>query len=323
VVAVGALFRAGVLLNRGDALERLADVDTIVFDKTGTLTLPEPEVANAADIDAQTLSLAGRLALGSRHPLAVALAKAVAAREPLPAVIEQAGQGVLSVVDGQPLKLGSPDFCDAPAQAAAVNAKYPDASVIAFAQGRTRVVFAFRQRLREDAATVVGGLKRAGYRVAILSGDRKESVADVAAALSIDAWQAALSPADKIARIEAMRKAGQRVLMVGDGLNDAPSLAAANVSMSPVSATHLAQAAADAIFLGDRLEPVATALKLSRRAFTVMKQNLLLAVIYNAIALPVAIAGVVTPLIAAAAMSGSSILVTANALRARAGARQA
>ena len=122
VVAVGALFRAGVLLNRGDALERLAEVDTIVFDKTGTLTLPEPEVANAATIDGQTLSLAGRLALGSRHPLAVALAKAVGAREPLPAVVEQAGRGVLSVVDGQPLRLGSPEFCDAQAQTAEVNA---------------------------------------------------------------------------------------------------------------------------------------------------------------------------------------------------------
>jgi P-type Cu2+ transporter len=318
VVAVGALFRAGVLLNRGDALERFAAVDTVVFDKTGTLSLPEPEVANAAGIDAQTLNLAGRLALGSRHPLAVALAKAVGAREPLPAVVEQAGRGVLSVVDGQPLKLGSPDFCDARTQTAEVNAAYPDASVIAFSQGKTRVVFAFRQRLREDAAAVIGGLKQAGYRVAILSGDRKEAVADVAASLSIDAWQSGLSPAEKIARIEDMRKAGQRVLMVGDGLNDAPSLAAANVSMSPVSATHLAQAAADAIFLGERLEPVATALRLSRRAFMVMKQNLWLAVIYNAVALPVAIAGLVTPLIAAAAMSGSSILVTANALRARA-----
>jgi Cu2+-exporting ATPase len=318
VVAVGALFRAGVLLNRGDALERFAAVDTVVFDKTGTLTLPESEIANIAEIDAPTLSLAGRLALGSRHPLAVALAKAVGAREPLPAVIEQPGQGVLSVVDGQPLKLGSSDFCDARAQTAQVNAAYPDASVIAFAQGKTRVVFAFRQRLRDDAAVVIGELKQAGYRVAILSGDRKEAVADIATALSIDAWQAGLSPADKIAQIEAMRTAGQRVLMVGDGLNDAPSLAAANVSMSPVSATHLAQAAADAIFLGDRLEPVTAALKLSRRAFKVMTQNLWLAVIYNAIALPVAIAGFVTPLIAAAAMSGSSILVTANALRARA-----
>jgi len=318
VVAVGALFRAGVLLNRGDALERLAEVDTIVFDKTGTLTLPEPDIDNAGTIDAQTLNLAGRRALGSRHPLAVALAKAVGARETLPDVAEQAGLGVLSVVDGQTLKLGSPDFCDARAQTAEVNAAYPDASVIAFSRGKTKTIFAFRQRLLDDAVDVIGGLRRAGYRIAILSGDRQQPVADIASALSIDAWQAALSPADKIARIEEMRKAGQHVLMVGDGLNDAPSLAAANVSMSPVSATHLAQAAADAIFLGERLEPVATALTLSRRAFGVMKQNLWLAVIYNAVALPVAIVGLVTPLIAAAAMSGSSMLVTANALRARA-----
>ena len=323
VVAVGALFRAGVLLNRGDALERLASVDTIVFDKTGTLTLPEPEIANASDVDAQTLQLAGRLALGSRHPLAAALAKAVGAKEPFPAVIEQAGKGVLSVVDGELLKLGSPDFCDAHAQAAQVNAIHRNASVIAFAHGKEHVVFAFRQRLRTDAAAVIRELKQAGYRVAILSGDRSEAVADVAASLSVEAWQAALSPADKIARIEEMRSVGQYVLMVGDGLNDAPSLAAANVSMSPVSATHLAQAAADAIFLGERLEPVATALKLSRSAFSVMKQNLWLAVIYNAVALPVAIVGFVTPLIAAAAMSGSSILVTANALRARAASRAA
>jgi len=279
--------------------------------------LPDPEIANFAEMAPQTLRLAGRLALGSRHPLAVALAKAVGAREPLPAVIEQAGQGVLSVVDGQPVKLGSPDFCGARAQAVQVHASYASASVIAFSQGETAVVFAFRQRLRSDAAQVICGLKQDGYRIAILSGDRKEAVADVAASLAIDVWQADLRPADKIARIEQMRKAGQRVLMVGDGLNDAPSLAAANVSMSPISATHLAQAAADAIFLGEQLEPVATALKVSRRAFKVMTQNLWLAVIYNLIALPLAIAGFVTPLIAAAAMSGSSILVTANALRAR------
>jgi Cu2+-exporting ATPase len=318
VVAVGALFRAGVLLNRGDALERLATVDTIVFDKTGTLTLPEPEVANASDVDAQTLQLAGRLALGSRHPLAAALAKAVRARDPLADVIEEAGRGVRSIVDGRPTKLGSPDFCAAGTQAAEVTAAYPNASVIAFSHGKSRAVFAFRQRLRPDAVEVISGLKKAGYRVAILSGDRNEAVADVASSLSVNAWQAGLSPSEKIDRIEDMRRAGRRVLMVGDGLNDAPALAAANVSMSPVSATHLAQAAADAIFLGDNLAPVATALKLSRHAFRVMTQNLWLAVIYNAVALPVAIAGFVTPLIAAAAMSGSSILVTANALRARA-----
>jgi Cu2+-exporting ATPase len=196
-------------------------------------------------------------------------------------------------------------------------------SRIYFFDGSETVEIEIAQTLRPDAVAVVNALRARGLDLRILSGDAGVAVAPVARELGIEFWQAGLKPAEKIAHIDALKKAGRRVLMVGDGLNDAPSLAAANVSMSPVSATHLAQAAADAIFLGDRLEPVAAALKLSRRAFTVMKQNLWLAVIYNAIALPVAIAGLVTPLIAAAAMSGSSILVTANALRARAGARQA
>ncbi len=131
------------------------------------------------------------------------------------------------------------------------------------------------------------------------------------------AWRADLKPAEKIARIAALKAQGRNVLMVGDGLNDAPALAAADVSMSPVSATHLSQATADAVFLGEKLSPVAEALAIARRARRVMRQNLLLAAIYNAIAVPIAIAGLATPLIAAIAMSGSSMLVTANALRAK------
>jgi Cu2+-exporting ATPase len=174
-----------------------------------------------------------------------------------------------------------------------------------------------RQRLRPDAVAVVARLERHGFMVEILSGDRDSAVAPVAQALGIDAARAAVTPADKIARIEELKRAGRNVLMVGDGLNDAPALAAADVSLSPVTAVHLTQAAADAVFLGDRLAPVADALALSRKARHVMRENLWLAVIYNAIAVPVAIAGLVTPLIAALAMSGSSVLVTVNALRAK------
>jgi Cu2+-exporting ATPase len=148
-------------------------------------------------------------------------------------------------------------------------------------------------------------------------------VAPVAARLGISQWRGGLDPAQKIAAIEALQAQGRRVLMVGDGLNDAPALAAAHVSLSPISAAHIAQAHADAVFLGERLEPVREALATARRARALMRQNLWLAVIYNAIAVPIAVAGYVTPLIAAAAMSGSSILVTLNALRARRSSRRA
>ena len=317
VVASGALFRAGVLLNAGDAIERLAEVDTIVFDKTGTLTLPESEVINAADIPADVVAIAGRLALASRHPLAVAVARAARAKLPLEGAIEEPGQGVRAIIDGVEIRLGRPSFCGAEMQAAAVTAGDPEASAIAFARDHERYVFAVRQRIRPDAVATIGHLKRHGFAIEILSGDRAEAVDHVARSLGIADCRAAVTPAEKIGRVEELKRGGHRVLVVGDGLNDAPALAAADVSLSPVTAAHLTQAAADAIFLGDRLAPVATALVLARRARRIMRENLWLAVAYNAVAVPIAIAGLASPLVAAVAMSGSSILVTANALRAK------
>jgi Cu2+-exporting ATPase len=306
-----------VLLNAGDAIERFADVDTVVFDKTGTLTTPEPVVANLADIPAEALQLAGRLALGSRHPMAAALARAAGARQPVEGAREEPGQGVCAILDGVEVRLGRPAFCGAEAEAAALAALDPDASLIALARGEVRHVFAMRQTLRPDAAAVVADISARGYRVEILSGDREAAVARAAAELGVARWRAGLTPTAKIARISELKAEGRKVLMVGDGLNDAPALAAAHVSLSPVTAVHLAQAAADAVFLGERLHPVAATLAICGNARQLMRQNLMLAVVYNAIAVPVAIAGLVTPLIAALAMSGSSLLVTVNALRAR------
>jgi P-type Cu2+ transporter len=317
VVASGALFRAGVLLNAGTAIERLAGVDTIVFDKTGTLTLPEPEVVNARDIPADVLALAGSLALTSRHPLATAVTRAAQARQPLENAVEEPGQGVRASCDGVEVRLGRPSFCDAEMEAAAAVSGDPEASAIAFRRGNERYVFAVRQRVRADAPQTIAKLKELGFAIEILSGDRYPAVEHVAGAVGVAAFRAAMTPADKIRRIEELKCRGRRVLMVGDGLNDAPALATADVSLSPVSATHLTQAAADAIFLGERLAPVAAALGLARRAKQIMCENLWLAVVYNAIAVPVAVFGLATPLVAAAAMSGSSILVTANALRAK------
>jgi Cu2+-exporting ATPase len=165
--------------------------------------------------------------------------------------------------------------------------------------------------------TVVTALKQRGLDIMILSGDRPSAVAPVAASLGVTNWLAGVDPVEKIATVDLLKAQGHRILMVGDGLNDAPSLAAAHVSLSPISAADLTQAQADAVFLGDRLQPVLDALVISHRGRRLMRQNLWLAVAYNAIAVPIAIAGYVTPLIAAVAMSGSSILVTVNALRAR------
>ncbi|EJW09622.1 Type cbb3 cytochrome oxidase biogenesis protein CcoI [Rhodovulum sp. PH10] len=321
VVASGALFRAGVLLNSGDAIERLASVDTIVLDKTGTLTLPQPELCDTA-VSPEVLALAGRLALSSRHPLAAAVARAAGATVPLAEAVEEPGQGVRAAFEGDAVSLGRPAWCGAEREAAAVAASDPEASVIAFRHGRAVTVFAVRQRLREDAVAVVAGLRANGFAVEILSGDRTAAVSHVARRLGVSEFRSGVTPAEKIARIEALKAAGHRVLMVGDGINDAPALAAANVSLSPVTAAHLTQSAADAVFLGDRLAPLAAALAITRRARKIMSENLWLAVVYNAVAVPIAVAGLVTPLIAAVAMSGSSMLVTLNALRARAGAAE-
>jgi Cu2+-exporting ATPase len=316
VVASGALFRRSLLLNQGDALERFAEIDTVVFDKTGTLTMPSPELANGADIGLCDLKLAGRLALASRHPLARAIVTASGATAPLDAV-EEPGLGVRTTFAGRELLLGRPSYCAAEAAACDVAVHYPDASVIAFRNGDRVIVFAVRQALRPDAAETVRRLKELGLQLEILSGDREAPVADVARALGINAFGAGLTPADKIRRIETLEAEGRKVLMVGDGLNDAPALAAAHVSISPVTAVHLTQAAADAVFLGAAIRPVLAAVTISRRARALMVQNLWLAVIYNAFAVPLAIAGYATPVVAALAMSGSSVIVTLNALRAQ------
>ena len=317
VVAASAMFRHGVMLNSGDGLERLADVDTIVFDKTGTLTLPQPSLANAGDFTADELKLAGSLALASKHPLAKAVAAAAAATSPL-AAHEFPGQGVTIFHEGKRLKLGSPAYCKAEAEAAVVAEQWPDASLIAFRGPERAVVFAIRQAAaRPTRPRSSPDWCARAMRSRSCPATGSEAVAEVARELGFAHFAAGLKPADKIARLKALREAGHHVLMVGDGLNDAPALAAANVSISPISAAHLTQAQADAVFLGERLAPIVEALHIARKAKALMIENLWMSAIYNLIAVPIAILGLATPLIAALAMSGSSLLVTGNALRAR------
>nr|WP_321445710.1 heavy metal translocating P-type ATPase [uncultured Cohaesibacter sp.] len=319
VVASGSLFRNQVLLNRSDALERISDIDMVVFDKTGTLTRPTAGIVNSKDCDPESLNLAIALAKASSHPLSAALAGMDRRIAPLDGVSEEKGKGLSARYNGETLRLGSPAFCGAEAQADLVRASHPMASLLAFTrEGQTPIVFALEQQLRSDAKEVIAQLKASGKALLILSGDQPRAVEAIARELGIEQFEAGISPTDKIARIEAEKAKGHKVMMVGDGLNDAPALAAANVSLSPVTAAHVSQAASDALFLGEKLAPVLHALDIGRKARRIMEQNLWLATIYNVVAVPIAIAGFVTPLIAALAMSGSSLIVTLNALRARA-----
>lgn len=315
VVASGALFRAGVLLNNADALERLAEADTIVFDKTGTLTAPSQRIINLHQIPSSLVDLAANLARASTHPLARAIARERPVGISLEANEEQ-GSGVSTLINGLEARLGSAHFCAMEEDVQKLGPLDPSVSIVAFCYGTERAIFQIQQKLRSDAVETIDQLRQLGFEIEILSGDRIEVVEKIACALAVDNWRGALKPADKVARLTELAQLGKKVLMIGDGLNDAPALASAYVSISPIDATKITQAAADAVFLGEPLSPIIQTIRLARRARRLMWENLALSVIYNIFAVPLAMAGLLTPLIAAAAMSGSSLLVTVNALRA-------
>jgi Cu2+-exporting ATPase len=312
VVASGRLFRQGTLLKSGDALERLAQVDTVVFDKTGTLTLGTPELVRSPGTE--SLSLASALAIHSRHPLSRAISLAAKTENlDIPnatGINEQPGAGLEGLIDGHRVRLGSRAWCDVEG-----SDEDGETEIWLAAEGHTPARFVFADQLREDAVQVVAALKQRGLEIALLSGDRPEAVARAARAVGIDEWQGGVMPGDKVRFLTRKAEQGRNVLMVGDGLNDAPALAAAHVSLSPASAADISQTAADAVFQGTRLGPVLEALEVARRSGRLVRQNIGLAFLYNAIAIPFAVAGMVTPLIAAIAMSASSIAVTINSLR--------
>ncbi len=312
VVACNRLLRNGVLVKAGDALERLAAVDTVLLDKTGTLTCGRPELVGCDEIRDDDLSLAASLAGASRHPLCRSVLRAV---DPVPVredVYEETAMGLAAGSGADEVRLGNRAWCGISGPVGGD----PDGPELWLRRpGRTTVQFSFADRLRPDAPAFVAWLKEQGFAVELFSGDRAPAVRSVAESLGIEAWQAEARPAEKLARLDALRQAGRRALMVGDGLNDAPSLAGADASISPAAGADLAQTAADLVFQGDRLESVAIAIRTARRARRLVFQNFALAATYNALAVPLAVAGHVTPLIAAAAMSASSIAVTLNALR--------
>ncbi len=311
VIASGRLLRQGVLLKSATALERLAEVDTVVLDKTGTLTVGRPTLDRRRPLDQAALELAASLAGASRHPLAKALCRAAPGVPVAGGVEEIPGRGLRRSSEGGELRLGNRGWCGV--EQPGEPARGPELWLAR--PGRLPVRFAFSDPLREDAVAVVAALKRQGLEVELLSGDLPPVVAAVAREIGIPASRAACTPAGKVAHLERLALAGRRVLMVGDGLNDAPALAAAHVSVSPASAIDISQTAADAVFQGDHLQPVVELLQVARQARRLIRQNLGLALAYNLIAVPVAVLGLATPLIAAVCMSGSSLLVVGNALR--------
>ncbi|MFD0981774.1 heavy metal translocating P-type ATPase [Tropicimonas aquimaris] len=311
--ASGKLFRKGMLIKDGTALERLAEVDTVIFDKTGTLTLGAPELEEPEAIPEEVMALAAGLAEGSSHPLSRALAEAAQARGIVPASVdslaEVPGYGTEAQWQGRRVRLG---------RAAWVGAA-PGARTSAWlaVEGEAPVCFGFTDRLRPGAEEAVRGLKDAGLHVALISGDAAPAVRAFAERLGIEDVTAEALPADKAARVEELAAAGRRVLMVGDGLNDTAALAAAHASISPASALDAARVASDIVLLGEDIAPISAAVTTARSAVTRIRENFTIATVYNVIAVPIAIAGFATPLAAALAMSASSITVSLNSLRLR------
>lgn len=312
VVAAGRLFREGAYLASGDALERIATVDHVVFDKTGTLTLGDPVLLDAAG-QKEALDLAAQLARTSRHPFSRAIAKAAGAGPVAEDIVEHPGQGVAGLIAGGRARLGSAAFAGAQAGGG---------SELWFAmEGKPPVAFHFEDRLRTDAASTVTKLKAMGLTVELLSGDAEERVSRAAKAAGVDTWTSAATPQSKALRLENLERAGRKVLMVGDGLNDAGALAKAHASLAPGGAVDVSRLASDCVFSGDSLGAVARIVEIARAARSRMRENFGFATVYNILAVPVALFGWVTPLVAAIAMSASSAVVTLNALRLSAGAR--
>ncbi|HEV7248425.1 MAG TPA: cation-translocating P-type ATPase [Shinella sp.] len=316
VVAAGRLFAGGVMVKDGSAMERLAEIDTAVFDKTGTLTLGKPRLVDRDRVTRGHLALAAALAAHSRHPLSVALAGANAGPMPvIDAVAEIAGGGLEAATPQGLLRLGNRAF--ACGKAVTGTEDHGLSEVVLSRDGVELETFRFEDSLRAGSTETIQTLKQDGIEMAILSGDRAPAVARIAGLLGIGRWRSALSPREKTQAVAERAADGHRVLMVGDGINDAPALAAAHVSMAPATAADAGRQAADFVFLHESLEAVPFALETARRAGRLIRQNFALAVGYNVIAVPVAILGHATPLIAAIAMSTSSIIVVLNSLRLR------
>ena len=330
VVAARRLFERGIMIKDGGALERLAEVDRVIFDKTGTLTADMPKLVGGPSIEPRLLALAAALASRSRHPYAQAIAAAgrtgAAATDVTRAdarditaptdLQEYPGAGLEGRIEGRPYRLGRPDWAVSASAGALSTAADEETSsqVILSEDGHLLAGFRFETPLRPGGREAIAALQSKGIPVEILSGDREDAVQKLALSLGVP-YRAGVSPADKVAHVASLEAQGEKVLMVGDGLNDTPALASAHVSMAMASAADVGRNAADIVLLRDDLSAVPEALAVATAASRLVRQNLALAVVYNLLAVPIAVLGFVTPLVAAVAMSVSSLLVVGNALR--------
>ncbi|WP_027168926.1 cation-translocating P-type ATPase [Mesorhizobium sp. WSM3224] len=325
VVAARRLFDAGVMVKDGSAMERLAAIDTAAFDKTGTLTLGRPRLVNAPSIDKALLAIAAELATHSRHPFSKAIAAfSGSCNQQRPASIsEHPGFGIEATTQGQVWRLGRREWAEWKAYCGGEGQHGTCSGTVLSRNGVVVASFDFEDAARPDAGTAVKELKDAGLSVEILSGDTGKACRDVARSLGIGSFMPSLLPSGKVEHIEALTRAGRKVLMVGDGLNDTPALGAAHVSMAPATAADIGRNAADFVFLRESLLAVPLALDISRKAGRLIRQNVAIAIVYNVFSVPIAISGHVTPLIAAIAMSASSLIVVANAMRLQASTKPA
>jgi len=311
IVASARLFRRGVLVKSGAALERLAEIDHVVFDKTGVLTEGRPALIDASP---ELIAIVAPLARASRHPLARAIARAAGDGPIAEGVVEHAGVGVEGLIGGRRARLGRAAFVGAPTLRAAETELW-----FGFDDTPPKVRLEFSDRLRPDAAATIAALRARGVTVEILSGDQAGAVGAVADAVGVADWKAGMLPQEKAEAIDRLTAAGRKVLMVGDGLNDAAALARAHAAIAPGTALEASQNAADLVLTDDALMAVVEAIDTARSARRRALENFGFAALYNLVAAPAAMLGFVNPFVAALAMSGSSLVVTLNALRARGG----
>jgi Cu2+-exporting ATPase len=305
VLASSRLFKNGIMLKNGNALEELSKVTLAVFDKTGTLTLGKPKLINKEDIPQEHLKIAASLAAKSNHPYSKAIVNEYSGKLIDLEVSELSGKGLEAEYQGKTYKLGKPDW---------VIGKEGE-GIILSENGKELASFKFSDEIRGNASEIIKELKERNITPSLVSGDNQQEVRRIANLVSIENYRYSVMPNEKVSEVENLKKGGNSVLMVGDGLNDAPALAHADVSISPSNAIHITQNSADIVFQGERLSPIITCIDTARKSISVIKQNFGIAFVYNLIAIPIAFLGYVTPLVAAAAMSFSSILVVLNSFR--------